>query len=205
MSVDRVRHFAIYGGSFDPIHNGHLALAESAVNECGIDTLMFMPAYISPFKQGESVSAGKDRCAMIESVLYKNDAFTLSRYELDNEGRVSYTIETLKHFASVLEGKLSFVLGFDSIVQLDKWYQGESIIRNYPLITARRPDTDDCEGLAIIENFKRQYDADITVLNMPPIDASSTNIRALAARGESISNLVPSEVEEYIIEHNLYR
>lgn len=198
------RNYAIYGGSFDPVHNGHLALADAAVRECGLDVLIFMPAYISPFKLDSKVTDGHDRCAMIESVLSINKAFRLSRYELSKKG-TSYTIETLKHWENLLDGKLSFVLGFDSAVQLDKWYKGTEILRRYHMITARRPGTGDEEGMRIIESFRRDYGSEITVLDMEPVDASSTQIRNAVREGRPIRDMVPPGVEEYIIEHVLYR
>ena len=198
------RKYAIYGGSFDPIHSGHVAVADHAVKECGIDKLIFMPAHISPFKQDRKVTDGKDRCGMIEAVLKYNKAFCLSRYEISKEGP-SYTIETLRHWQSILNGPLYFVLGFDSVVELDTWRMGTEIIRTYPLITARRPDTDNEDGMKKIEEFRTMYGAQIIIMDMPPVDASSTEIRSLAASGRPITGLVPPEVEEYIIQHNLYR
>ena len=198
------KKYGIYGGSFDPIHIGHVALADSAVRECGLDKLIFMPAFISPFKQDRKVTGGHDRCGMIEAALKVNSAFCLSRYELNKKG-TSYTIETLRHWDDLLDGDLYFVLGFDSAVQVNTWYEGEEILRNYHLITARRPDTDYSEGMRIIESFREKYGADITVMEMPPVDASSTNIRNLIKEGKPITGLVPPGVEEYIIEHQLYR
>ena len=202
--MDKKKKYGIYGGSFDPIHIGHVALAESAVRECGLDKLIFMPAYISPFKQDRHVTDGRDRCRMIETVLKTNSAFCLSRYEL-NKGGPSYTIETLRHWKKLLDGNLYFILGFDSAVQVDKWFEGEGILRNYHLVTGRRPDTDYTEGLKTIESFREKYGAVITVLNMLPVDASSTEIRELIKKGQPFTGLVPPGVEEYIIEHQLYR
>ena len=202
--MNNEKKYGIYGGSFDPVHIGHAALADSAVRECGLDKLIFMPAFISPFKQDRKVTDGHDRCGMIEAVLKENSAFCLSRYELNRKGP-SYTIETLRHWDKLLDGDLCFVLGFDSAVQVDTWYEGEEILRNYHLITARRPDTDFNEGMRIIESFREKYGADITVMDMLPVDASSTNIRNLIKEGKPITGLVPPGVEEYIIEHKLYR
>ena len=198
------KKYGIYGGSFDPIHIGHVTLADSAVRECGLDKLIFMPAFISPFKQDRKVTDGHDRCGMIEAALKVNSAFCLSRYELNKKG-TSYTIETLRHWDNLLDGDMYFVLGFDSAVQVDTWYEGEEILRNFHLITARRPDTDYAEGMRILESFREKYGAAITVLEMPPIDASSTNIRNLVKDGKPITGLVPPGVEEYIIEHQLYK
>ena len=202
--MDKKKRYGIYGGSFDPIHIGHVALAENAVRECGLDKLIFMPAYISPFKQDRHVTDGRDRCRMIETVLKTNSAFCLSRYELNKQG-TSYTIKTLRHWEKLLDGELFFILGFDSAVQIDTWFEGEEILKNYHLVTARRPDTDYAEGLKKIESFREKYGADITVLNMIPVDASSTEIRNLIKEGKPLTGLEPPEVEEYIIEHKLYR
>ena len=204
MSPSGSRRYAVYGGSFDPIHIGHIALAESAVRECGLDKLIFMPAYTSPFKQDRNVTDGRDRCGMIETVLKINKAFCLSRYEVTKAGP-SYTVETLRYWKRLLGGELGFVLGFDSVIQLDKWYMGEEILRDYHLITARRPDTDDTEGMDIIEAFRQKYGSRITILDMEPVDASSTEIRKRVSEGESISGLVAPGVEKYIHEHGLYK
>ena len=196
--------YAIYGGSFDPVHIGHVALADCAVKQCGLDELIFMPAHISPFKQDRKVTDGKDRIAMIGTVLGHNPAFSVSDYEIE-KGGPSYTVETLRHFSGSVSGILHFVCGFDSLVQLDTWYEGTEILRDYPVITVRRPDTDNRLGMEKISSYRRDYGADIILLDMPPVDASSTVIREKVRRGESISGLVLPETEEYIIEHKLYR
>ena len=200
-----LRKYAIYGGSFDPIHIGHVALADAAVRELGLDKLIFMPAYVSPFKMDAKASDGKARCGMIETVLPLNEAFCLSEYEIQKGGEASYTIETLRHFDSITDARLYFVLGFDSILFLDKWYKGEEILRDFPIITGKRPDTDDSEGMRIIEGFRENYGAEIHVLNMEPVDAASSEIREMIRRGESISGLVTKGVERYIVEHGLYK
>ena len=202
--MERTFRYAIYGGSFDPVHIGHIALADCAAAECGLDEIIFMPAYISPFKQDRKVTRGEDRLAMLETVLDFNPAFRVSDYEL-RKGGPSYTIETLRHFRSMVDGELHFVLGFDSVVQIDKWYEGEEILRDFPLITVRRNDTDDAEGFERIEGFRKEFGAEITVLDMEPVDASSTEIRDMIKIGGEISGLVLPRTEEYIIEHKLYR
>jgi len=196
--------YAIYGGTFDPVHIGHVALADAAVKECGLHRLIFMPDYVSPFKQDLKAAEASDRYAMLKSVLHYNPAFTLSSYEILKEGP-SYTIETLEYWDDIINGNLSFIMGFDSVMEVENWRRGEDILRNYPLITARRPDTDDEAGMSKIEALRAKYGANITVLDMPPVDASSTDIRERIKTGRDITGLVPPEVEEYIIEHKLYK
>lgn len=198
------RHYAIYGGTFDPIHTGHIALAEHAVNECHLDKLIFMPAYVSPFKQDRSVSPGSVRAAMIETILGRNKAFCLSRYEISKEAP-SYTYETLMHWKSMLGGKISFILGFDSVIEIDTWYRGEDILREASLITALRPHADESTGRAKIDYYREHFGTEITLLKMEPVDASSTEIRNNIAAGIPITGLVVPEVEKYIYEHDLYK
>ena len=198
------RHYAIYGGSFDPIHKGHIALADHAVRECGIDRLIFMPAYVSPFKQNRKTAPGKDRAAMIESILGYNKAFCLSRYELGTEGP-SYTYDTIMHWKQLLNGKLSFILGFDSVIEIDSWYRGEEILREVSLITARRPYANDNDGWEKIKYYREKFGTETTILEMEPVDASSTEVRMNVHSGYPISGIVAPEVERYIIEHDLYK
>lgn len=198
------RHYAIYGGTFDPIHKGHIALADHAVRECGIDKLIFMPAFISPFKQNRRTAPGKDRAAMIESILRYNKAFCLSRYELGKEGP-SYTYDTVMHWKQILDGKLSFILGFDSVIEIDTWYRGEEILKEVSLITARRPYANDSDGWNKIQYYREKFGTETTVLEMAPVDASSTEVRMNVHAGMPISDLVAPEVERYISEHDLYK
>lgn len=198
-----MKKIGIYGGTFDPVHRGHLALANAACSERGLDRLIFMPAYISPFKQNKEVTSGEDRLKMLEDVLHYNPAFSVSAYEISKEGP-SYTILTLEEWDRILDGELSFILGFDSTLEIDSWFRGTDILKKYPLITAVRPGVDVSDGLSKIESLKKKYGADISILNMGPVDASSTEIRKRVSEGRSISDLVMPETEEYILEHNLY-
>lgn len=205
-STDSNIKYAIYGGSFDPIHRAHVALADAAVEQLGLDELFFMPANVSPFKLDSisKQSSGKDRFAMIEAILHYNSAFRLSDYELVKEGP-SYTIETLEYWDNNRAGKFYFVLGFDSAVQIDTWYHGIEILSRFPLITCIRPGTGIEEGIAKINYYKAKYGTEIHILDMPPMDISSTIIRRRISEGTSIGDLVMPETEEYISEHHLYR
>lgn len=198
--------YAIYGGSFDPIHRAHVLLADTAVKQLGLNELYFMPANVSPFKLdtvGNQTSAA-DRFAMIEGILHYNSAFRISDYELKKEGP-SYTIETLDYWNNNKDGNLYFILGLDSIVEIEKWYHGVDILRKYTLVTNVRPGSDISVANDKISEYRAKYGAEIHMLNMPPMDVSSTDIRNNIAEGISIADLVMPETEEYISEHNLYK
>lgn len=198
--------YAIYGGTFDPIHRAHVVLADTAVKQFKLNELYFMPANISPFKldNADKQTSADDRYSMIEEILHYNYAFRLSDYELRRQGP-SYTVQTLKEWDDNIDGKLFFVLGFDSVVQVDRWFHGIEILQNYPLITGVRPGTDTSDGFNKIREYREKYGAEIHVLDMPPMEVSSSSIRKKIAEGKSISDMVMPETEEYIIEHYLYR
>lgn len=202
-NINQISKYAIFGGSFDPVHIGHLKLALGAVNELNLDKLLLMPNFISPFKQDSKVTDTADRLAMTELLLPYCDAFEVSSYEVQRTGP-SYTAETLDFFDNEYDGQLYFVLGFDSIMTLDKWYRADDIMK-YPMITGRRPGTCDSEGMQKVIEYRNKYGADITVLEIEPFDASSTEIRQLVREGKSTEGLLLPEVREYIDEHALYR
>jgi nicotinate-nucleotide adenylyltransferase len=141
---------------------------------------------------------------MIESILGYNKAFCLSRYEIGKEGP-SYTYDTVMHWKQILDGKLSFILGFDSVIEIDTWYRGEEILKEVSLITARRPYANDSDGWNKIKYYREMFGTETTVLEMAPVDASSTEVRMNVHAGMPISDLVAPEVERYISEHDLYK
>lgn len=194
---------AIFGGTFDPIHFGHIALADAAVKETSLDELFFMPNNVSPFKISDDVAAPEKRCDMIELILKMNDRFRLSRYELEKKG-VSYTYDTLKAFGGHEDDEIYFVLGFDSLIDLDTWYKGDHIIREFKIIAGRRPGVDNSEGNEKISLYRTKYDADITVLDIKTPDVSATEIREAVAGHRDTDKLIPSEVKEYIKRNGLY-
>ena len=198
------KKYAIYGGTFDPIHIAHVKLADFAVKELELDELYFMPARISPFKQDNKIASAHDRYNMIKTVLDYNKAFRLSDFEI-NKGGPSYTIETLDAWDKIIDGELYFIVGFDSLVNMDTWYHGLDILKKYKIISGRRPDTDDQYADMKIREFTEKYGADIHILDMPEMDVSSTEIRIRIRNRKSIEDLVLEKTWEYILEHNLYR
>lgn len=195
---------AVYGGSFDPVHLGHLRLALAAVREGAADRTVFMPNAISPFKREQKIAPAEHRLAMLRIAAEPYEALSVSSYETDF-GRSAYTIETLEALEKVTDAELCFLLGMDSLVQLDCWYRGEDILRRYPLITADRPGEDVDERDAVIRRFEDTYGTRIHLLELTPKDYSSSEIRARIQNGERCDELLPPHVEEYILEHGLYR
>ncbi len=196
--------YAIYGGSFDPIHRAHVSLAYYATRELDLDELYFVPTFVNPFKQGRKTTPGEQRLEMVERILHYDKSFRVSDVEV-KKGGPSYTYETVSYFMDHLDGELHFLCGWDSLLEIDTWYKGEELLRNITLVTGRRPGSDDHDGMDKIKEFREKYGTLIYVLDFPPIDISSTHIRNNVSEGKPISDMVLPEVEEYIVEHNLYK
>lgn len=195
----------ILGGSFDPIHYGHIAIATSALEECGLDKVILMPAKAQPFKAGRHFANEKDRLEMVRLAAENNKGLICSSCEINQEG-ISYTYNTFqllnKEYKDI---QLHFILGTDSFLGLETWYHGKELLRTVSFILAVRPGYKESETKTAIDYYRKTYQSEITILNNPILYISSTEIRNCVARGDSICRFVPPYVEEYINEHGLYK
>lgn len=190
----------VLGGTFDPVHNGHLALAEHAREQLSLDLVLFVPAGEPWRKAHRTITPAEHRLAMLRLAIDGNDAFGISDIELRRDGP-TYTADTLEALAAErLDDEFYFVIGADALADLPNWHEPERIIQHAILAVAPRDDraSDAAEpptpGIANrIQRFP-----------MPPVDVSSTDIRARVAAGASITDLVPLAVERYIHDHALY-
>ena len=196
---------AILGGSFDPIHLGHLSIARAAMEELDLDRVLLMPARVSPFKQGKKRASDRDRIVMAELAAKTMDGAVVSTWEMDRE-QVSYTFDTLDILSREHpENAYVFLMGTDSFLQLDTWYRGEEMLRRFTFGLAPRPGFRAEEYEEKLEGYRARYGAHVTVLKNEPVPVSSTEIRARAAEGKSLEGMVPKSVEQYIYEHKLYQ
>lgn len=189
---------ALFGGSFNPPHLGHLALAEAARDEAGLRRVLWMPAATSPHKQGEAVPEGHHRFAMTTRATEDHAAFVVSDLELRRAG-VSYTVDTLRTLnAEHPDAEWLLLIGGDSLAQFHTWREPEEILRRAGLLVYPRPRAD----LAAVDPAVMRR---ATVLDRPLLDVSSTAVRALLGAGRSARYLVPDRVLAYAAEHGLYR
>jgi len=197
----------LFGGSFDPVHYGHLLLAEYCREQCRLGEVWFLPAAVPPHKQGRELTPAKARIEMLELAIAGHEAFAVNRYEVERGG-VSYTVDTLRHFRDEdPRRELFFLLGVDMLHDLPHWREAEQICQlATPVVVCRppavEPDFDSLAGLASpheIDRIRRHQ------VDMPQIDVSSTEIRRRVAEGLSIRYQTPRAVEKYIETHGLYR
>lgn len=188
----------VFGGTFDPIHLGHLLLAERAREALGLSLVLFLPAAVPPHKLTASITDGRLRREMLDIAIAGNEHFLSSDIELRRPG-VSYTVDTLKELQTTYpDDELVLIVGSDTIEDIPAWHKPEEIVRLARLAAAPRPGTPMPTSLPIA-------DARIEAIAMPLLDISSTDIRARVAAGLTIRYLVPAGVEAFIHFHQLYR
>jgi nicotinate-nucleotide adenylyltransferase len=198
--------WGILGGTFDPIHYGHLAIAESAREELGLAGVLFVPAGLPPHKPDRIISAPSHRAAMVELAIADDPAFRLNRIELDRSGP-SYSVDTVRLLleadAEASPERYVFIVSVEALASLHTWREPRrllelSVLAVVPRLGARSP------GRAwIAEHFPGQEDR-VLFLDGPELGHSASDIRRRASQGRSIRYLVPPAVEAYIKEHSLY-
>ena len=197
----------IFGGTFDPVHYGHLLLAECCREQCRLDAVWFLPAAVPPHKQRQDLTPAGARVEMLELAVGPSEAFSVCRYEAD-QGGIQFTADTLAHFHEEdPRRELFFLLGADMLRDLPRWREPARICALALPIAVRRsgqgpPDFDALAGVAAperIDEMRRQQ------VEMPEIGLSGTELRRRVAAGTSIRYRTPRAVEQYIQTHGLYR
>ena len=199
------KKIGILGGTFNPIHTGHLLMAEYAREAVGLDIVILMPTGRSYLKAGTNVPDGQIRLEMVERCIEDNPGLLASDMEIRREGN-TYTYETLLQWKSLCpEAELYFIVGADSLFSMEDWVKPEVIFANCTVLAAGREDASTEEMLVKKAELEERFGAKILLMNFPQIDISSTTIRERVRKGQSIRYLVHGKVREYILEHGLYR
>ncbi|HIS55838.1 MAG: nicotinate-nucleotide adenylyltransferase [Lachnospiraceae bacterium] len=198
------RKIGIMGGTFDPIHNGHLALGEEAYRQFSLDEVVFMPTGIPPHKAGKKIADAGDRNYMVEAAVAATPYFSCSDMELRRH-RTTYTAETLTQLrAENPETEYYYIVGADSLEQMDGWYHPEIIFQNAVILAAMRQTQTAEEFSNAKEMLENKYGASIYLLKGPIMPVSSSQIRAYIRDGVSAEAYLPRPVWEYIKEKKLY-
>ena len=188
----------VFGGTFDPVHHGHLIVAEYVRESVGLDRVVLVPTMISPHKTDAAVSSGLHRLAMLREGVKSNPFFQVSDAEIERGG-ISYTVDTLRMMAESHRGdQLYLLIGADNLSEFRTWKDPAEIVKLARLVVMNRPGFPSARGdHGLPEN--------IIQCSVPSIDISATEIRRRVANGLTISYLVPPGVARYIGRHRLYR
>lgn len=197
------RRIGLFGGSFDPVHNAHLALARQARDELRLDELRWVPAG-NPWQKARAMTPAAQRAAMLELAIAGEPRFVIEQCELQRQGP-SYTLETVRELQQRAPGAAWFlVIGQDQYRNLHTWHGFEELLQRVTLAVARRPGATE-EGGADGAVDPRVRAAPMQPLALPPMPISASGIRARVAAGQDISALVPPAVALYIRQQGLYR
>lgn len=195
----------ILGGTFDPIHLGHLLIAEESRESLGLDRVLFVPAGRPWLKEGQPLTGAFHRVKMVELAIASNPHFELRRNEVDRAG-LSYTVDTLQELRAEGEADTDFffILGVDALASFPRWKEPERILDLCRLVVASRPGYGEEELRTIMSRLDSREDR-ICLLPVHNVDFNATEIRRRAAAGRSFKYQVPEAVEAYIWEQGLYR
>lgn len=194
----------IMGGTFDPIHYGHLMIAENAADQFCLDQVWFIPTGNPPHKETSTISDAKYRCDMLKIAISGNPKFSLSLREVEDT-EVCYTCRTLTALCQEFPGnQFYFIMGADSLFEFETWRKPEIICAKAKILAAVRDHVNEKALERQIVCLKEKYQAEIYRLNTPNFSISSHNIRARVKEGKSIRYLLPENVRDYIVNKKLY-
>jgi nicotinate-nucleotide adenylyltransferase len=217
----KIKKIGLFGGTFNPIHNGHLKVAEEVGRFFELDKILFIPSYLPPHKSTRDIASATDRLKMVELALQPFSQFEASSLEVERP-ETSYSVITLEKVKKIYSGaEIFFIVGIDAFLEIKTWREYERILSSCSFIVVSRPGyeleqakevlaPDWKEKMVIVgPGFKpdeeRGKEPKIYLFPMNSLDISASEIRRRRQRGESISGLVPEAVEKYILERNLYR
>ncbi|MGI6353743.1 MAG: nicotinate (nicotinamide) nucleotide adenylyltransferase [Lentisphaeria bacterium] len=211
ISYPRPNRLLVFGGTFDPVHNGHLRLARQILTKEWADEVLFVPALRSPLKLNAQVSSGLHRLEMLKLALDNQDGFSYSDLELQRRSAVSYTIDTMNTLSRIYpDHEVGLLIGMDSLCTLSKWHRAQELVQRFQILVYPRPGVTPPAYVHLSKHFgyrnaKRLMDSILPEAEIETFTESGTAIRAGVRAGEDMSGMVPALVWQYIREHKLYQ
>jgi len=195
----------IFGGTFDPIHLGHLILAQRCLESAKLESVIFLPTYQSPLKENRPQCSDSQRIEMLKLAIDGNPKFEVSRFEIEQSER-SFTIDTLRHLSRERsDDRLFFIMGSDSLANFHRWKQPREICELADLLIVERPEVNvDFERLTQVVGADLVDKIQSNIVQSPLIEISSTEIRQRSSQRQSIRYLLPRAIEKYIENAKIY-
>lgn len=199
-----MKNAAMFGGSFNPVHNGHVELLERMISEFHLDKVFVIPTNVTPLKDNSYMACAEDRLAMCRLAFSRVPAVEVSDMEITREGK-SYTVDTLKILKEkYTDTKLHLIVGADAFLQLPLWYKAEEIFSLAKILTIVRDDIDYDSLRRAGESYKEKFGAEFGIIENPVTDISSTEIRSHIKENSSVGGIIPFDVYNFIKENELY-
>lgn len=196
----------IMGGTFDPIHYGHLVISEHVRSEYKLDKIIFVPAGMPPHKKQFTISKSIHRYFMTVLATIHNPNFTVSDVEVGSDS-ITYTVNTIQKLKELYgqDTEFYFITGADALLDIESWKEAERLLNICHFIAGTRPGHENEVLENKIDLLKEKYNADIQLIQVPALAISSTDIRNRVKNGQSIKYLVPEAIEQYIFKNGLYK
>lgn len=205
LNVKKKKKIGIMGGTFDPLHIAHLISAETVKEKLNLDFIIFVPSGDPPHKKNRKITNKQDRFNMVMLGTLDNNYFKVSDIEMKRNG-FSYTSDTLEYFKKIYEkDEFYFIMGADVFITIESWHNTKKLFELSKLVVTTRPSTDQSEIDELIDSISKIEKVEITKIQIPALDISSTDIRRRLKQNDSIKYLVPEKVEMYIYKNELYR
>ncbi len=203
--LKKCKSFAILGGTFDPIHLGHIKTAKSILALTSVEKILFIPLGNPPHKDENNVSSAYHRLNMLNLAVEGEKDFLISTMEIERNGK-TYTIDTIKELKKLLGNtiKFFFIIGTDELLLINTWKNYEELLKICSFIAVKRPGYKDKLLEDAVACLTENHDANISIVEIPPVDVSSSEIRKNIKNGISIKGLIDEKVLNYIKENNLY-
>jgi len=202
--ITKDMNIGILGGTFNPVHCGHLNMANVALRSGLVSCVAFLPLSLAPHKNNDYIADKEDRYNMLILATKDNPQITVWRDEIDRKG-YTYTIDTLRILINKYpNNKLTYIIGTDTLLVLDKWKEIGEIFKLCGFLVIYRPGSDISKVLLKIKEYEDGYGAHISMIKEDGYKAASSAIRVSLINGDNTENLLPSSVYQYILEHNLY-
>lgn len=205
--TSRNPRLAIFGGSFDPLHNAHMFLAGDIIRRGLVDEVLFVPARRPPHKGGRILTPATHRMEMVRRAIEPFEAFSVSDIELVRE-ETSYTFDTLSLLSRAYpDHELFFVMGLDSLAELHDWYRASELVNRFNFVVYPRPSVSPPPYSRMVEYFGNRNARKLldSIIDTPSLPIAATEIRRFAAAGNNLSGLIPESVLNYIKEQQLYQ
>lgn len=203
--TQKIKRLAIMGGTFDPIHIGHLMTAEEVRHEFDIDQVVFIPTGYPPHKENNRVTHSEHRYLMTVLATVENPHFNVSRIEIDRPGK-TYTVDTIKEIKEMYtpDMKIYFITGADAVNEILTWKHAEELMRICEFVAVTRPGYNKKRLKAKLDELRKSFECTVHFLEVPALAISSSDIRRRVEKGRPIQYLVTQSVEKYIHKFKLY-
>lgn len=197
-------NIGIFGGTFNPVHNGHVRLLQGVMNEVKFEKVIVLPSRIPPHKQVSQLASGEDRLNMCRLAFEDTKGVEISDWELRQSGK-SYSVVTLRHFHKLYpESKLFFIMGSDMLLSFHRWYCYEEILSLASLICISRSGSDTTEKLRKYASGLKAKGGEVIIIEQQPFEVSSTQIREMIRKNNDCTCNLNKNVVKYILDKNLY-